>query len=498
MKQANETKPASLRSILLVDDDARQRARLAASLRKEIGCVVVEASSSQEALDLQGQNGFSLLLTSLFSPAGAGLELLQQTRELHPQTVILTAVPAGDRGAVTESLERGAYMYINKPYDPQEAVIVASRGLQFFDLQDQGCRQRATRVRKHEGFHGIIGRSHPMQNLFDFIEKVAEDDLSTVLIQGESGTGKELVAQVIHALSPRREHSLVPVNCAAIPDELLESELFGYVKGAFTGATQSKMGRIQYADGGTLFLDEIGDMKPILQAKLLRVLQEKEFEPVGGLKPIPVNVRVIAATHRDLEQLVAEGAFREDLYYRLSVIPLTIPPLRERTDDIPLLIDKFVQIFNRGRKKPLKGFRREAMAALLGCPWRGNVRELENLVQHMTILHAGRDVGLDDLPVKYRAHYREEESGETEAKAAASRNPEMAVPETAWQQGEVDFNVLINEFESRLIVRALAMTGGNKKEAARMLNLKRTTLIEKIKKKEIDLDEIMPPAADAP
>ena len=240
-----------------------------------------------------------------------------------------------------------------------------------------------------DSFGNLIGRSECMRQLFGLIEKLAEDELSTVLIQGESGTGKELVAKAIHHNSPRGGNNFVPVNCAAIPDDLLESELFGYTKGAFTGATMAKIGRIEYANGGSLFLDEIGDMKPTLQAKLLRVLQEREFEPVGGLKPIPVDVRIIAATHRNLEEMVAEGRFREDLYYRLSVIPVNIPPLRERTGDIPLLIDHFIRALGRNRKKPLAGFDLVAMRALAAFPWRGNVRELENLVQHMTILHGG-------------------------------------------------------------------------------------------------------------
>jgi len=340
-----------------------------------------------------------------------------------------------------------------------------------------------------------------MQRLFGLIGKLAEDDLSTVLIQGESGTGKELVARAIHALSPRSAHHFVPVNCAAIPDDLLESELFGYIKGAFTGATGSKIGRIEYANGGSLFLDEIGDMKPVLQAKLLRVLQEREFEPVGGLKPIPVDVRVIAATHCNLEQMVAEGRFREDLYYRLNVIPVSIPPLRERSEDIPLLIGHFINVVGRNKKNPLLGFDPVAIQALSRFPWRGNVRELENLVQHMTILHGGSMVGYNDLPDKYR-------NGPPPATSPEHTNPPQTLddvsrpeqlllfsstpPQAAseiWPESGIDFNTLVNDFETQLIVQALKLTQGNKKEAARLLNLKRTTLLEKIKKKELVINE---------
>ena len=344
-----------------------------------------------------------------------------------------------------------------------------------------------------DSFGNLIGRSECMRQLFGLIEKLAEDDLSTVLIQGESGTGKELVAKAIHRNSPRGGNNFVPVNCAAIPDDLLESELFGYTKGAFTGATMAKIGRIEYANGGSLFLDEIGDMKPTLQAKLLRVLQEREFEPVGGLKPIPVDVRIIAATHRNLEEMVAEGRFREDLYYRLSVIPVNIPPLRERTGDIPLLIDHFIRALGRNRKKPLVGFDLVAMRALAAFPWRGNVRELENLVQHMTILHGGSQVGYNDLPEKFRNGAPLPADQVPPATGVDLTRPEQnllfattaAVPEEHWPETGIDFNALVNDFETQLIVQALKLTQGNKKEAARLLNLKRTTLLEKIKKKEL-------------
>ncbi len=337
-----------------------------------------------------------------------------------------------------------------------------------------------------------------MQQLFELIDKLARDDSTTVLIQGESGTGKELVARAIHRHSPRKGKNFVPINCAAIPEDLLESELFGYSKGAFTGATSAKIGRIEYADGGSLFLDEIGDMKPSLQAKLLRVLQEREFEPVGGLKPIPVDVRVIAATHRNLERMVEEGEFREDLYYRLCVIPVNIPPLRNRLEDIPHLIKHFIQTGGSQRKKMITGFDQAAMQALRSCFWKGNVRELENLIQHMSILHGGKQVHFNDLPDKYRGEIIAPESGTAQAVQSA----DVSVPEqlllfsndtadtgNIWDDNGVDFKGLVNEFETRLIIKALQATAGNKKEAARLLNLKRTTLLEKIKKKELQWDD---------
>lgn len=252
--------------------------------------------------------------------------------------------------------------------------------------------------KKTKSFYGIIGKTPIMIKLFDLITKVSEDDFATVLVRGESGTGKELVAKAIHKHSSRRENNFVPVNCAAIPDDLLESELFGYTKGAFTGAANNKKGRIKYADGGTLFLDEIGDMKPSLQAKLLRVLQEKEFEPVGALKATTVDIRVVAATHCDLEHLVSEGTFREDLYYRISVIPLQIPALKDRKADIPRLLDSFLHSHTTLRKREKFTISKSVMTALLSNDWKGNVRELENLVQQLSILCSGKEVELDDLP----------------------------------------------------------------------------------------------------
>jgi transcriptional regulator with GAF, ATPase, and Fis domain len=337
---------------------------------------------------------------------------------------------------------------------------------------------------------GMIGTSPQMNELFELITCVAEEGDSTVLIQGESGTGKELIARAIHQNSVRRSANFVPVNCAAIPDELLESELFGHVKGAFTGAQQSKVGRIQYADSGTLFLDEIGDMKPGLQAKLLRVLQEREVEPVGGVRPVKVNVRVIAATHQNLEALVADGRFREDLYYRLAVIPLQAPPLRERCGDIDLLIELFIDRFSRRKTDRRTSFDPRALRSLKACKWPGNVRELENLVQRLVILHRGKRVTMKELPEKYRCQDLEPEEILQDAGADAGARSfgsdvQIAAPEIEWTEKGLDFNSLISEYEDRLIMEALKHTEGNKKEAALLLNLKRTTLIEKIKKKNL-------------
>jgi DNA-binding NtrC family response regulator len=459
-----------MRSVLLAEKDPKQRELLAGMLRKEIDCVVHPVGTPAEVLEVLAAIPVSVFIVGLDLTHHENNNLISRVMQHHGQVVIVPVVPLGDQAALIGALSRGAFSYLNFPYNTNEAVIVSARALYFYDLLVHQ-EKRGRKIRKSDGFYGIIGNSPPMLALFDLIGKLATDGASTVLIQGESGTGKELVARAIHAHSHRQLKNFVPVNCAAIPDELLESELFGHRKGAFTGAAQSKMGLIQFADGGTLFLDEIGDMQPNLQAKLLRVLQDKSFVPVGGLEPVAVDVRILSATHRNLEEMVAAGQFREDLYYRLSVIPLNLAPLRERPGDIALLLDKFVQIFNRNRTVPLLGFTPEAKAALLSYPWPGNVRELENLVQRLVVLGGGTTVGLRELPAKYA-------SGPTPENSAAALTTGLEFGAEG-----IDFDGLVQDFETRLILQALSLSGGNKKEAARLLNLNRTTLLEKIKKK---------------
>jgi DNA-binding NtrC family response regulator len=464
-----------LRNVLLVEHSAPQREELAGRLRKELGCVVHAVGSPVEAAEILAGGEVCVLIVGLDLPLYQGLALHQFVLKHHSQVLVLPVVLLGDQREIAEVLRTGAFSYINAPYNFTEAVIVTARALYFYDLLIHK-EKRGAKVRKSDGFYGIIGNSTQMQEIYDLIDKLAEDS-STVLIQGESGTGKELVARALHARSHRSLKNFVPINCAAIPEDLLESELFGYRKGAFTGALLTKIGHIQHADGGTLFLDEIGDMQPNLQAKLLRVIQDRTFVPVGGLEPVPVDVRIIAATHRDLEAEIAVGRFREDLYYRLSVIPLTLPPLRERQGDIPLLLHKFVQIFNRNRTARLQGFTPEALASLLAYPWPGNVRELENLMQRLVVLYGGRTIGVDELPDKY-----------------APPRPALLAPASPIISDEIhfgpdgiDFDAVIHDLEDKLILRALQLTAGNKKEAARLLHLNRTTLLEKIKKKGLDL-----------
>jgi transcriptional regulator with GAF, ATPase, and Fis domain len=318
-----------------------------------------------------------------------------------------------------------------------------------------------------------------MRELFEMITKVAASN-ATVLIQGESGTGKELAARAIHQLSDRHAKNFVPVNCAAIPDDLLESELFGHVKGSFTGAYANRAGRFEMADKGTLFLDEIGDMKANLQVKLLRVLQNREFEPVGASKSQKVDVRIVAATNKNLEDMVAARDFREDLYYRLSVIPITIPPLRERREDIPMLVHTFLTRFNADKRNSVKGFSRDALDILCNYDWPGNVRELENLVERLVILKGSGVIVPDDLPEKFL-------SGKLPSQSPVL-NTSMILDDELPEDG-ICLNSAVEAFENNYIMQALARSGGNKKEAALLLNLKRTTLIEKLKKRNLALSE---------
>ena len=476
--------------ILIADKDSDGLAAFSQSIGPAKAHILLHVCSEEDLHVCLAKNLIEILIFDLNFPAhreGSGVGLLMALRNKYPNLAILPIIPAGQPYLVKEVLALNLFFFIHKPIDPVETRIALKR---IYQTMGSSPNSEVNEGAAHlTSFHGIIGSTPLMQKLFDMIARIADDDVSTVLIRGESGTGKEMVAKAIHAVSRRRDNNFVPVNCAAIPDDLLESELFGYTKGAFTGATANKIGRIQYADNGTLFLDEIGDMKASLQAKLLRVLQEKEFEPVGALKSIPVNTRILAATHCDLEQLVQEGKFREDLYYRLSVIPLHIPSLKERTADIPLLIEAFLHKYSHQRGRVPFVFSPRAMTAITRYAWRGNVRELENLVQHMSILYSGMHVQLEDLPEKLQnvTLPPDEQTDMAQTIHPQDRgNVQITHQNYTWQDGRIDFNELINDFETQLIVQAMRLTEGNKKEAARLLNLKRTTLLEKIKKKEIE------------
>lgn len=387
----------------------------------------------------------------------------------------LVAIVYGQADAARTLAHDERLIFLPKPLNLDELESVVMRALEYQAMKVRVPEQPIDEY-PHFLCSTIIGRSRQMLNLFEMIEKVSESS-ATVLIQGESGTGKELAARAIHQLSDRSGRNFVPVNCAAIPDDLLESELFGHVKGSFTGAYANRIGRFEMADKGTLFLDEIGDMKATLQVKLLRVLQAKEFEPVGSTRSQKVDVRIIAASNKNLDEQVATRDFREDLYYRLSVIPITIPPLRDRREDIPLLINHFQGQFNRDRRRMVKGFTREALEMLCNYDWPGNVRELENLVERMITMKESGFITVDDLPEKYlMSRTAVQQSGTVSGTVSTAKE---LPPEG------ICLNSAVDAFENGLIMQALQRTGGNKKEAAALLNLKRTTLIEKLKKKNL-------------
>lgn len=451
--------------ILIADDDKKTRDFVAAFLSYK-GYQVYQASDGQDALEKIEINDVTLVITDLMMPRINGIEFIKKLKAMRPEIVTIAYSAFANSEMTASLLKAGAFFYLEKPFNLEELETHVRRGLEHHSLQNQSFRTKPC-IKNRILLNNIIGESDKMLALFELIEKVASSD-STVLLQGESGTGKELVARAIHDLSNRRQKNFVPVNCAAIPDELLESELFGHVKGSFTGAIASRVGRFEMADKGTLFLDEIGDMKPSLQVKLLRVLQNRELEPVGSTTTKKIDVRIIAATNQNLEKMVSTKEFREDLFYRISVIPIILPPLRERKGDISLLINTFLERFSNNRHQKVKGIDQSALNLLRNYDWPGNVRELENLIERLVILKGSGTITVNDLPEKY--------SG----RKTVTTQDSIILPDNGFC-----LNSAVEEFENQLIMQALEKTSGNKKEAAVLLNLKRTTLIEKLKKKKL-------------
>jgi DNA-binding NtrC family response regulator len=459
-------------TIFIIDSDHKTCDLVSAFLTYQ-GYDVVTPLSDVSIIDTVRTKKIGIVVANLHHLQTTSPEFYEQARKINPLLVMIGYGRQNDMKPPTDIDEN--IFFLPKPLNLDELESLVMRAMEYQTMKMHEHGAGAAR-HPHILCSTIIGRSGPMQSLFEMIEKVAESS-ATILIQGESGTGKELAARAIHQLSGRSNKNFVPVNCAAIPDDLLESELFGHVKGSFTGAYANRAGRFEMADKGTLFLDEIGDMKANLQVKLLRVLQNREFEPVGSTRSQKVDVRIIAATNKNLEELVASKDFREDLYYRLSVIPITIPPLRERRDDIPLLIHNFLTRFNSDKRHTVKGFSRETLNILGNYDWPGNVRELENLVERLVILKDSGFITPDDLPDKYLS-----------GQQTYTPVPEALIEDTL-PEGGICLNSAVDEFENRLIIQALARTGGNKKEAATLLNLKRTTLIEKLKKKNLAFNE---------
>src|SRR5215468_3445189 len=464
----------SKEQVLVVDDEEELRTSIVEILTIE-GFEVDQASSAEEATEKLAQTAYDVLITDHNLPGKTGVELLEESLARYPEIIGVIITGYGTIETAVTAIKKGAYNYLSKPFKLVELPVMVRKGLKERQLRFENQYLRKQLDEKY-GFDNIIGSGRSMARIFELIDSVAGLN-STVLIQGETGTGKELIAKAIHFNSPRKDQKLVSINCGAIPENLLESELFGHVKGAFTGAVQTRIGRFEQANGGTIFLDEIGNMPVTLQVKLLRVLQEREFERIGGNSTVKVDVRIISATSSNLEQMVKDGTFREDLYYRLNVIPVSLPPLRERREDIPLLVQKFVEQFCETHKLELKTVSPQVMKSLMGFDWPGNVRQLENIVERMVALTGNRVAILPtDLPE------------EIQNRDSLNFVPLIEIPEEG-----INFQNVVTDMERELILQSLRRTNGNKKLAAKMLNLKRTTLIEKIKR--IGLTEKMTASA---
>lgn len=448
--------------ILIVDDDKNMRLFLREAIQGW-EYASEEAASAEEALMRLEKKSFDLILLDEKLPGRSGVETIPLLREKEPHAIIIMITAYATDETALEALRRGTYDFLSKPLKLTEMEVVLSRALEKKRLQDEILRLREA-IKEKETIQGVIGTSKAMQEVFHLVRRVAPTD-STALILGESGTGKEVVANAIHNLSLRKEKPFTKLNCVAIPEGLLESELFGHEKGAFTGALAAKPGKFELAHGGTLFLDEVGDMSTETQAKVLRVLQESEFERVGGTRTIKVDVRLIAATNKELSKEVKEGRFREDLYYRLNVVAIFIPPLRERREDIPALVDFFVQEANRKLAPPLRELSKEALRALMDYAWPGNVRELKNVIERAAILSEDGCIRVENLPPELRT------DSSREGKVAPSQ-----------PQNSIHLRQSVEETEKGLILAALEKAGWVQTEAARLLHITPKNLWAKIRK----------------
>ena len=462
------------KKILVCDDEVNLRRVLEAILRRE-GHGVVGAANGLEALELLGKQEIHTVITDLRMPRMDGMELLRRMVQEHPDIPVIILTAHGSVDNAVAAVKLGALDYIEKPFDKDQIRRLVTTALRTHELRRSEVRMVGA-APKGKGRYGLVGTSAPMQAVYNVIEKVA-DTPSTVLITGESGTGKELIARALHEQSPRASEALIKVNCAAIPDTLIESELFGYDKGAFTGATSSKPGRFELADKGTLFLDEIGEIPIEMQVKLLRALQEGEFERVGGIRTVKVDVRLVAATNRDLVQEIENGRFREDLYYRLNVVPVHVPPLRERTADIPNLVEHILTKFHARLGKDVSEVSPAATERLQRYSWPGNVRELENVLERTLLFCTGSSIGVDELPEIIRAGVS---TGPARPDAAESPTPEPLAG-----GGETSLKDIVRaeteRVERNLIAAALQETGGNVTHAAKRLKISRKSLQNKMK-----------------
>ncbi|HAO94335.1 MAG: hypothetical protein A2X93_09895 [Deltaproteobacteria bacterium GWC2_56_8] len=455
--------------VLIIDDEPLMRISISDALKVE-GFSVRETGLGKDGITLFRDFSFDVVITDLRLPDLDGIEVLKACKRYSPDTMVILITAHGSVDTAVEAMKYGAYDYITKPFSMDELLLMVKRVIRYKDLEEENLLLKE-QVEGRYNFSGIIGKSERMQEIFDKVKIVSQTD-STVLILGESGTGKELVANAVHYNSVRKKEPFVKISCAALPETLLEAELFGYEKGAFTGAVKQKKGRFELAHKGTFFLDEIGEISPAIQVKLLRVLQEKKIDRLGGTETLSVDVRIICATQRDLKKEVQKGTFREDLYYRFNVVPITLPPLRERQGDIMLLANHFLKFFAEQHKKQLKGISIEAMELLLKYPFPGNVRELENTIERAVVMGKSDEVQPWDLP--------EEITNAAECFKVIQHNI----------QSYENLSKAMKEFERQYIAKVLEETKGNKSLAAKLLGVSRKTLWEKCKVFDIVKDGV--------
>ncbi len=468
------------KQVLIVDDEPNLRKILAAQLSRD-GYEVMLAEDGEQGLTMLREHHIDLVVTDLKMPKVDGMMLLRDALREQPDLPIVMITAHGTVDTAVEALKLGAFDYLTKPFDKDEVRQVVAKALKTRQLaQEEATTEPVGKAKNEPGARfGIIGQSPGLTDLYAVLERVA-DSPTTVLITGESGTGKELVARALHEHSTRKDKPFIKVNCAAIPKELIESELFGYERGAFTGAVSSKPGRFELANGGTLFLDEVGEIPVEMQVKLLRALQESEFERVGGIKTIHVDVRLVAATNRDLKKLIAAGGFREDLFYRLNVVSIRLPALRERDTDIPLLVEHFLAKFNERLKKQVTGVEPEARDILSAYGWPGNIRELENVMERSVLFCDAQKLRVEDLPGELRGN-----AGSVAPPTSDASGSDIPLSAEGGLKEHV--KVAMSRLERDLVSRALKQTSGNVTHAARLLKISRKGL--QLKMKELGLRE---------
>ncbi|HUX00301.1 MAG TPA: sigma-54 dependent transcriptional regulator [Phycisphaerae bacterium] len=455
-------------AVVIIEDEATVRETLAQHLVQH-GCRVETAPTAEEGLGRVAEGETDVVILDYRLPDADGLEVLDRMRRQWPEVPTIFMTGFTDIEVAIQAMQRGAFDYVSKPFSADEMLVVVDKALEARRLRSEVNRIRSSEARQF-GFERVVARSPAMLQIIHLLRHLAESEPRTILLQGESGTGKDLAAKAIHYGSRRAQHPFMNITCTALPETLLESELFGHEKGAFTDARQQKKGLFELADGGTIYLDEIGDMPPSLQAKLLRFLEEKAFRRVGGTEDLHVDVRIIAATHRDLRSLVQESRFREDLFYRLNVLPVTLPPLRDRPEDIPLLADYFIAEYNREFHKDLTGVEPTALAIMKAYRWPGNVRELKNVIERTMLLASSGRVTLANLPDELR-------------EPAPAREPEGdSQPVVRLGPDGVD----LEEVERQLVEQALERTGGNKTRAAALLHMSRDQLRYRIQKYHLE------------